>query len=67
MAPQYYTASSRDKIFVQVGSVIPGAGKPLLPRAIVSPALERVSVRPLVRGFAELHYRVPRVPRKPRA
>jgi hypothetical protein len=37
-----------------------GAGKPLLPRAIVSPPLRLVSVRQVGTGFAELHYEVQR-------
>ncbi|MFO1270354.1 MAG: dihydrofolate reductase family protein [Rubrivivax sp.] len=65
LAGQFHDAGLLDEIFVQVGSVTLGAGKPLLPRAIVSPALELVSVRQVGRGFAELHYRVPRAPRTP--
>jgi hypothetical protein len=45
---------------VQIGSVTLGAGKPLLPRAIVSPPLRLLSVRAVGTGFAELHYAVPR-------
>jgi hypothetical protein len=48
-----------DDIFVQIGSVTLGAGKPLLPREIVSPPLRLVSVRAVGTGFAELHYEVP--------
>jgi dihydrofolate reductase len=49
-----------DELFVQVGSVTLGAGKPLLPRAITSPPLRLVSARAIGAGFAELHYEVPR-------
>jgi hypothetical protein len=49
-----------DEIFVQVGSVTLGSGKPLLPRNITSPPLKLISVRALGTGFAELHYEVPR-------
>jgi dihydrofolate reductase len=52
-----------DEIFVQIGSVTLGAGKPLLPRAIVSPPLVLRSVRAIGTGFAELHYEVPRAAR----
>jgi len=50
-----------DEVFVQVGSVTLGAGKPLLPRAITSPPLRLLSVRAVGTGFAELHYAVPRL------
>ena len=43
-----------------IGSVTLGAGKPLLPRTIVDPPLELLSVRAMGTGFAELHYRVRR-------
>jgi hypothetical protein len=51
-----------DEMFVQIGSVTLGAGKPLLPRAITSPPLRLLSVRAVGTGFAELHYEVPRPP-----
>jgi dihydrofolate reductase len=60
LAGQFYDQGLLDEIFVQVGSVTLGAGKPLLPRAIVSPPLRLVSVRQVGAGFAELHYVVPR-------
>jgi dihydrofolate reductase len=59
LAGQFYDRGLLDEIFVQVGSVTLGAGKPLLPRAIVSPPLRLVSVRQVGTGFAELHYEVP--------
>ncbi len=57
---QFYDRGLLDEIFVQVGSVTLGAGKPLLPRAIVSPPLRLISVKAVGIGFAELHYEVPR-------
>ena len=60
LAGQFYDHGLVDEIFVQVGSVTLGAGKPLLPRAIVSPPLRLLSVRQVGPGFAELHYEVPR-------
>jgi hypothetical protein len=47
-------------MFVQVGSVTLGSGKPLLPRAITDPPLRLVSVNAVGEGFAELHYEMPR-------
>ena len=55
----FHDAGLLDEIFVQIGSVTLGAGKPLLPRAITSPPLRLVSVRSVGTGFAELHYEVP--------
>lgn len=66
LAGQFYDHGLLDELFVQVGSVTLGAGKPLLPRAITSPPLRLVSVRAVGTGFAELHYQVPR-PRYERA
>ena len=60
LAGQFYDAGLLDELFVQVGSVTLGAGKPLLPRAIITPPLRLVSVRAVGTGFAELHYEVPR-------
>ncbi len=59
LAGQFYDAGLLDELYVQVGSVTLGAGKPLLPRAITSPPLKLVSVRAVGTGFAELHYQVP--------
>jgi dihydrofolate reductase len=56
---QFHDAGLLDELIVQVGSVTLGAGKPLLPRQIVSPPLELVSVQRFGPGFAELRYRVP--------
>jgi dihydrofolate reductase len=60
LAGQFYDQGLLDELFVQVGSVTLGAGKPLLPRSITSPPLRLVAVRAVGTGFAELHYEVPR-------
>jgi dihydrofolate reductase len=60
LAGQFFDAGLLDEIIVQLGSVTLGAGKPLLPRRIVAPALELISVQRFGPGFAELRYRVPR-------
>jgi dihydrofolate reductase len=57
---QFYDRGLLDEIFVQVGSVTLGAGKPLLPRMITNPPLRLLSVRMIDAGFAELHYDVPK-------
>ena len=57
---QFHDHGLLDELFVQVGSVTLGAGKPLLPRAIVDPPLKLISVRAVGTGFAELHYEVQR-------
>ena len=59
LAGQFYDHGLLDELFVQVGSVTLGAGKPLLPRAITSPPLRLISVRAVGTGFAELRYEVP--------
>jgi len=60
LAGQFYDRGLLDEMFVQVGSVTLGAGKPLFPRALTSPPLKLLSVRAVGSGFAELHYEVPR-------
>ena len=60
LAGRFYDHGLLDEIFVQVGSVTLGSGKPLLPRAITSPPLRLVSTRAVGTGFAELHYEVPK-------
>lgn len=57
---QFHDHGLLDELFVQVGSVTLGAGKPLLPRTITSPPLRLVSARAVGTGFAELHYEVQR-------
>lgn len=60
LAGQFYDAGLLDELFVQIGSVTLGAGKPLLPRSITRPPLRLVSVRAIGTGLAELHYEVPK-------
>lgn len=60
LAGQFYDQGLLDELFVQIGSVTLGAGKPLLPRTITSPPLRLLSVRAVGTGFAEVHYKVPR-------
>jgi dihydrofolate reductase len=60
LAGQFHDQGLLDELFVQVGSVTLGAGKPLLPRAITSPPLRLLSASAVGTGFAELHYEVPR-------
>ena len=59
LAGQFYDQGLLDELFVQIGSVTLGAGKPLLPRKITSPPLRLVSVRAVGTGFAEVHYEIP--------
>ena len=59
---QFLDAGLLDEIIVQVGSVVLGAGKPLLPRHIVTPPLVLESVRQMGTSFVELRYRVPHLP-----
>jgi dihydrofolate reductase len=61
LAGQFYDRGLLDELFVQVGSVTLGSGKPLLPRVIVRPPLRLISARQVGTGFAELHYEVPRL------
>jgi dihydrofolate reductase len=61
LAGRFYDHGLLDELFVQVGSVTLGSGKPLLPRAITDPPLRLLSVRAVGPGFAELHYEVPRL------
>jgi dihydrofolate reductase len=60
LAGQFYDHGLLDELLVQVCSVTLGAGKPLLPRAIISPPLRLISVRAVGTGFAELRYEIPR-------
>ena len=57
---QFYDVGLLDELIVQVGSVTLGAGKPLLPRQIVSPPLRLTSVQRFGPGLAELRYEVAR-------
>jgi dihydrofolate reductase len=60
LAGQFHDRGLLDELFVQVGSVTLGAGKPLFPRTISSPPLRLLSARAVGIGFAELHYELPR-------
>jgi dihydrofolate reductase len=59
LAGQFYDRGLLDELFVQVGSVTLGSGKPLFPRAVTSPPLRLLSVRAVGTGFAELRYALP--------
>lgn len=58
LAGQFYDAGLLDQMIIQIGSVTLGAGKPVLPRRILSPVLQLVSVLHVGPGMAELHYDV---------
>lgn len=60
LAGQFYDHGLLDELFVQIGSVTLGAGKPVLPRSITNPPLRLLEVRQVGSGFAELHYEVPK-------
>lgn len=60
LAGQFYDAGLLDEVFVQVGSVTLGKGKPLFPRRAISTPWKLRSVRQVGSGFAELHYDVVR-------
>ncbi len=62
LAGQFHDNNLLDEIIVQVGSVTLGAGKPLLPRAIMSPSLRLLSATAIGSQFAELRYEVVRSP-----
>jgi dihydrofolate reductase len=58
LAGQFFDAGLLDELFVQVGSVTLGKGKPLFPRRVTTPPLRLLSARQVGTGFAELHYEV---------
>jgi dihydrofolate reductase len=60
LAGQFHDAGLLDEIHVTIASVTLGAGKPLLPRAIVTPPMTLVSATRVHDGFAELVYEVGR-------
>jgi dihydrofolate reductase len=60
LAGQFYDCGLLDDIIVQVASVTLGAGRPLLPRAVVAPPLRLVSAAAIGTTFAELRYEVVR-------
>lgn len=57
---QFHDHGLLDEIIVQVAPVTLGAGKPLLPRAMIQPSLRLLSARSMGAGFVELRYEVPR-------
>jgi dihydrofolate reductase len=58
LAGQFHDAGLLDELIIQIGSATLGAGKPLFPRRILSPALRLVSAHHLGDGMAELRYEV---------
>lgn len=61
LAAQFHDHGLLDEIIVTFASVTLGDGKPLLPRAIVSPPLRLVSVRTYGSNYAQLTYTVQKV------
>ena len=62
LVAQFHDQGLLDELIVTVASVTLGSGFPLLPRRIVEPPMELVSVRQIGADFAELVYRVPQGP-----
>lgn len=58
LAGQFIDAGLLDELIVQVGSVILGRGKPLLPRRLLSPTLRLTSVTRLGAEMVKLRYDV---------
>ncbi|HWK49739.1 MAG TPA: dihydrofolate reductase family protein [Steroidobacter sp.] len=56
LAGQFCDCGLLDQLIIQIGSCTLGAGKPLLPRRLLSPALRLASVRQMGAGMAELRY-----------
>jgi dihydrofolate reductase len=59
LAGQFHDHGLLDEIIVTIASVTLGAGAPLLPRAIITPPLELMSVHRFGTSFVQLRYRVP--------
>jgi len=57
---QFHDAGLLDEIIVQIGSVLLGSGRPLLPRRIAFPPLRLTSVRQIGAEMVELRYDVPK-------
>ena len=57
---QFHDRGLLDELIVTIASVTLGAGKPLLPRPIITPPLRLVSVRQFGSAFAQLRYEVQR-------
>lgn len=62
LAGQFHDRGLLDELIVTIASVTLGAGKPLLPRAIVTPPLRLVSARTFDEAFVQLRYEVQRAP-----
>ena len=60
LAGQFYERGLLDELIVTIASVTLGAGKPLLPRAIVTPPLRLVSTQTYGTDFVQLRYEVQR-------
>jgi dihydrofolate reductase len=60
LAGQFHDRGLLDELIVTIASVTLGAGKPLLPRAIVSPPLHLVSVQTMGPSFVQVRYEVKR-------
>jgi dihydrofolate reductase len=58
LAGQFYECGLLDQLIIQIASCTLGAGKPLLPRRLLSPTLRLTSVRQMGAGMAELRYDV---------
>jgi dihydrofolate reductase len=58
LAGQFNDCGLLDELIIQIGSCTLGAGKPLLPRRLLSPVLRLTSVRQMGSGMAELRYEV---------
>lgn len=58
LAGQFYDAGLLDDLFVQVGSVTLGKGKPLFPRRVLSPKLRLIAARQVNETMLDLHYEV---------
>lgn len=58
---QFHDHGLLDELIVQIASVTLGAGKPVLPRAIVTPPLRLTSTRAYGDAFVELRYDVQRL------
>ena len=60
LAGQFHDCGLLDELIVTIASVTLGAGKPLLPRRIVTPPLRLVATRTFGTAFVQLRYEVQR-------
>lgn len=58
LAGQFHDRGLLDQLVIQIGSCTLGAGKPLLPRRLLSPVLRLTSVHQMSSGMAELRYEI---------